>query len=69
MWEASVYNYNATRRNIIFTVNHSRYIPCMLLTQVKELCSEDNIFHSKSMYVGYGVRDAGRPIRARLWRT
>ena len=43
MWEESMYNYNATRRNMLFRVNHSRCIPCMLLAQKKTRCSEDNI--------------------------
>ena len=32
-WKASVCGYNATRRYIVFTVNHSRYILCMLVAR------------------------------------
>ena len=44
MWEGSVYDYNATRPNIFFTVKHSRYIPCMLVAQKTCKLSKDNIF-------------------------
>ena len=48
---ASVYDYNATRPNIIFTVKHSRYLPCMLVAQKTRKFSKDNIFNSKLMYL------------------
>ena len=71
MWEASVYNYNVTRWNVIFAVNpqvNSRYMPFMLLAQ-KNHEIKIIFFTVNRCYVAYSVGNADRPIRARLWRT
>ena len=50
MREASVYDYKAKRLNIFFTINHSRYVLCMLVTQ-RNYVVKLIFLHSKSMYL------------------